>query len=71
MDDLQFDFREYLGGIDWPTDLSPGDWRRFVSAEVRGLWQTFTYEQRLATAQSANLTAWQMYGPLLTTPTWH
>jgi hypothetical protein len=71
MDDLQIDFRAYLDGIDWPADLSRDDWRRFVSAEVRGLWPTFTYEQRLAAAQSANLTAWQMYGPLLTTPMWH
>jgi hypothetical protein len=71
MDDLEIDLRAYLDGIDWPTDLRPDDWRRYVSEEVRGLWKSFTYEQRLATAQSATLTAWQMCGPQLTTPTWH
>jgi hypothetical protein len=40
----------YLDGIDWATDLNPDDWRHYVSAEVRGLWQSFTYEQKLATA---------------------
>jgi hypothetical protein len=71
MDDLHINFRAYLDGIDWPTDLSPDDWRRYVSAEVRGLWQSFTYERRLVAAQSANRMAWQMCGPQLTTPTWH
>lgn len=71
MDDLQIDFREYLDNLDWPLDSSPGDRRHYISGEVRAIWQTFTYEQRLAIAQNANLIAWDAHRPTSTSPTRH
>lgn len=71
MDDLQLDYREYLESIEWPLDASVGDWRRYISDEVRVVWQTLTYEQRLAIAQNANVIAWEAYRPTLISPTQH
>jgi hypothetical protein len=33
------------------------DWRNYISAELRGMWNTFTPEQKKAIAESAEETA--------------
>lgn len=42
------------GTPNWDRPQGPNDWRLHISEEVRGIWGTFTREQRDALARQAH-----------------
>lgn len=49
------DWLGYVESPDWAGD--PGDWRQLIGPELRGIWASFSYEQKWAIAQNANALA--------------
>lgn len=47
----EIDYLVYVDRPDWSWEA--GDWRAYISQELRDLWPTFTYEQKWAIAQNA------------------
>jgi hypothetical protein len=43
----------HISNPQWSDEAGPGDWRYYVSKELRAMWATFTYPQQLAIAQNA------------------
>lgn len=37
----------------WDTASARGDWKNYVSEELRAMWHTFTVDQRAAMARNA------------------
>lgn len=47
----EIDYLVYVDRPDWSREA--GDWRAYISQDLRDLWQTFTYQQKWAIAQNA------------------
>lgn len=50
MDTGDIDYLIYVDHPDWTRET--GDWRSYISPELRDMWETFLYEQKWAIAQS-------------------
>ena len=50
MDTCNIDYLIYVDHPDWTREA--GDWRSYISPELRDMWETFLYEQKWAIAQS-------------------
>lgn len=42
---------------DWAAAQKVHDWRNYIHENLRGIWHTFTLEQKMAIANNAQITA--------------